>query len=138
MRSKLNLPTAEWPIVPILDEFDVDRIKEGQTSNSTENGLKGGTNGAGACSKDELYLLDVQEKNASIYNFSLYKYAVVMLGADKDLSDVFHHEELGILQIREYMKQIGIALMHLHDRGEVEIIFSTILFFALCLTMKNE
>ena len=74
MRSKLNLPTAEWPIVPILDEFDVDRIKEGQTSNSTENGLKGGINGAGACSKDELYLLDVQEKNASIYNFSLYKY----------------------------------------------------------------
>ena len=109
MRSKLELPVVDWPIVPILDDYNVDRIEEVKqkkySNDVIENILQGHLSGHMVNSKDELYLLDIQEKNTSIHNFSLYKYAVVMPGADKNFCDIFYHEDIGILQIREYMKQ---------------------------------
>ena len=123
VRKPLDLSGSKWSVVPIFDDFNVDRIRESRKrdihtisyrDDMAEDAIAGAPE-----SKDELYALDIQEKNASVHNFALYKYAVVMPAGDRDLGEICQHEELGILQIREYMIQIGAALQCLHDQSTI-------------------
>ena len=123
VRSALDVSATSWPVVPILDDYNVDRIEESRrididnfshTDKMAEDAISGAPG-----NKDELYALDIQEKNTTVHNFAHYKYAVVMPAGDRDLGEISQHEELGILQIREYMLQVGTALQHLHGKGKV-------------------
>ena len=123
VRKPLELSGTKWSIVPVFDDFNVDRIRESRKRDihtisyrdeMAEDAIAGAPE-----SKDELYALDIQEKNASVHNFALYKYAVVMPAGDRDLGEISQHEELGILQIREYMIQIGTALQSLHEESTI-------------------
>lgn len=118
VRACLDLNSTRWPVVPILDHYNVDRIEASRRKDidiislrddMAEDAISGAPE-----NRDELYALDIQEKNASVHNFALYKYAVVMAAGDRDLGEICQHEELGILQIREYMLQVGTALQSLH------------------------
>lgn len=122
VRETLDLSGTSWPVVPILDDYNVDRIEKSRRRDidiislrdeMAEDAISGAPE-----NKDELYALDIQEKNTSVHNFAHYKYAVVMPAGDRDLGEISQHEELGILQIREYMLQVGTALQHLHDQSE--------------------
>uniref|UniRef100_A0A7S4IR18 Protein kinase domain-containing protein n=1 Tax=Odontella aurita TaxID=265563 RepID=A0A7S4IR18_9STRA len=42
-----------------------------------------------------------------------------MPGGDRDLAEICTHEELGILQIREYMLQVAVALKRLHEHAVI-------------------
>ena len=110
---------SDWSLVPVIEDYDVDRIKERMDRTLSDaintNGLTSAGRHEYPDDKDELYSLDIQEKNASIHNFSLYKYALVMPGGDRDLAEICMHEELGILGIRHYMLQVAVALQRLHE-----------------------
>lgn len=118
VRESLDLSNIKWPVVPVLDHYSVDRIEASRRKDidimslrddMAEDAISGAPE-----NRDELYALDILEKNASVHNFALYKYAIVMPAGDRDLGEICQHEELGILQIREYMLQIGTALQSLH------------------------
>eukprot|EP00548_Thalassiothrix_antarctica_P011370 CAMPEP_0194158066 /NCGR_PEP_ID=MMETSP0152-20130528/74556_1 /TAXON_ID=1049557 /ORGANISM="Thalassiothrix antarctica, Strain L6-D1" /LENGTH=2143 /DNA_ID=CAMNT_0038866995 /DNA_START=775 /DNA_END=7206 /DNA_ORIENTATION=- len=118
VRDVMNLSSTSWRVVPILDDYNVDRIEASRRRDidiislrdeMAEDSISGAPE-----NRDELYALDIQEKNASVHNFALYKYAVVLPAGDRDLGEICQHEELGILQIREYMLQVGLALRSLH------------------------
>ena len=111
-RIRLNSSATNWSIVPIIESYNIDRIHEtSQQENQDANLLK---KNELMDNKDALYYMDIQEKNISVHNFCLYKYALVMPRGDKDLHEIFCHEDLGILQIREYTKKICVALEELH------------------------
>ena len=123
VRKSLALSGVRWPVVPILDHYNVDRVHESRKKSihtipyrdeMAENAISGAPE-----STDELYAVDIQEKNASVHNFALYRYAVVMPAGDRDLGEICQHEELGILQIREYMHQVGTGLLRLHEQSTI-------------------
>ena len=118
VRESLDLSGTTWPVVPILDDYSVDRIEASRKmdidimslrDDMAEDAISGAPENS-----DELYALDILEKNASVHNFALYKYAVVLPAGDRDVGEICQHEEFGVLQIREYMLQIATALQHLH------------------------
>ena len=118
VRESLDLSGTTWPVVPILDDYSVDRIEASRKKDidimslrddMAEDAISGAPE-----NRDELYALDILEKNASVHNFASYKYAVVLPAGDRDLGEICQHEELGVLQIREYMLQIASALQRLH------------------------
>ena len=118
VRESLDLCGTTWPVVPVLDDYSVDRIEASRRKDidimslrddMAEDAISGAPE-----NRDELYALDILEKNASVHNFALYKYAVVMPAGDRDVGEICQHEELGILQIREYMLHIGTAIQSLH------------------------
>ena len=76
-------------------------------------------------SKDELFALHSIERNASISSFSLFRYAIVLPGGDRDLDAISQHEQLKIGQIRQYTLQVALALEHLHENSECKIHFFT-------------
>jgi len=121
VRHDLKLSGPKWPVVPIFEDYNVDRIEKSRkrdidTISMRDDVAEDAISGAPE-NKDELYALDIQEKNASAHNFALYKYAVVLPAGDRDLGEICQHEELGILQVRDYMIQVGTALKTLHDRS---------------------
>lgn len=123
VRKSLDLSGTKWPVVPILEDYSVDRIRLSRkrdidTISFRDEVAEDAIAGAPE-STDELYALDIQEKNASVHNFALYRYAVVMPAGDRDLGEISQHEELGILQIREYLFQIGTALQSLHEQSTI-------------------
>lgn len=124
VRSMLDLSGTSWPVVPILDDYNVDRIEKSRKRDIDIFSLRDDTDGTTMAPEngDELYALDIQEKNASVHNFALYKYAVVMPAGDRDFAEICQHEELGILQIRDYMLQLGTALKCLHDQCKLSIL----------------
>jgi ankyrin repeat protein len=122
VRASLNLSDTTWPVVPILDDYSVDRIDASRKKDidimSSRDDVAEDNISSAPENRDELYALDILEKNASVHNFALYKYAVVMPAGDRDLGEICQHEELGILQVREYMLQVGNALHSLHQAGK--------------------
>ena len=111
-RIRLNSSATNWSIVPIIESYNIDRIHEtSQQENQDANLLEKNDL---LDNKDALYYMDIQEKNISVHNFCLYKYALVMPRGDKDLHEILCHEDLGIFQIREYTKKICVALEELH------------------------
>jgi serine/threonine protein kinase len=135
VRGALDLSGPTWPVVPILDHYNVDRIEASRRRDidimslrdeMAEDAISGAPE-----NRDELYALDIQEKNASVHNFALYKYAVVLPAGDRDLGEISQHEELGILQIREYMLQVGTALKCLHSEGMLLLLFLVLLSYLL-------
>eukprot|EP00547_Thalassionema_nitzschioides_P001793 CAMPEP_0194217596 /NCGR_PEP_ID=MMETSP0156-20130528/21718_1 /TAXON_ID=33649 /ORGANISM="Thalassionema nitzschioides, Strain L26-B" /LENGTH=2107 /DNA_ID=CAMNT_0038946687 /DNA_START=829 /DNA_END=7152 /DNA_ORIENTATION=+ len=123
VRERLGLSGKTWQVVPILENYNVDRIEASRRRDidiislrdeMAEDFISGAPE-----NRDELYALDIQEKNASVHNFALYKYAVVLPAGDRDLGEICEHEELGILQIREYMLQVGTALESLHASSTI-------------------
>ena len=157
-RSRLDLASgSKWFIAPILEDFDVDRIKKKCKRESTLSPprttpegeyndyavpIKGydtgsvSTNNRGMDSKDELFALHSIERNASIPFFSLFRYAIVLPGGDKDLDAISQHEQLKIGQIRQYTLQVALALEHLHENSECNAFFYRIYrapCFHICL-----
>ena len=146
-RSRLDLASgSNWFIAPILEDFDVDRIKKKRNRESTLRPprttpegeyndyavpIKGydtgsvSTDNRGMDSKDELFALHSIERNASISSFSLFRYAIVLPGGDRDLDAISQHEQLKIGQIRQYTLQVALALEHLHENSECKIHFFT-------------
>jgi len=123
VRESINFSGTTWSVVPILENYNVDRIEASRRRDidiislrdeMAEDFISGAPE-----NRDELYALDIQEKNASVHNFALYKYAVVLPAGDRDLGEICEHEELGILQIREYMLQVGTALESLHAAATI-------------------
>ena len=105
MREKIGIRGADWPVVPILEDYNVDRMEYS--------------------SKDALYAKDIQDKDESTYDMFRYKYALVLVGADRDLGEISVHESPDIIQTRDYMKQVGSALRVLHDHCKLtEICYS--------------
>lgn len=96
IRDILNMKGPDRPVVPILEDYDLDRMIYSP--------------------KDALYAKDIQEKNECSYDLFRYKYALVLTGADRDLAEIHLHESPEILQIRDYMSQVGNALQKLHEQ----------------------
>ena len=144
-RSRLDLASgSNWFIAPILEDFDDDRITKKRNRESTLRPprttpegeyndyavpIKGydtgsvSTDNRGMDSKDELFALHSIERNASISSFSLFRYAIVLPGGDRDLDAISQHEQLKIGQIRRYTLQVASALEHLHENSECKIHF---------------
>ena len=93
-RERIKFKGSDWPVVPILEDYNADRMEYS--------------------SKDALYAKDIKDKNESTHDMFRYKYALVLVGADRDLGEISVHESPNILQIREYMMQIGTAIQTLH------------------------
>jgi len=145
-RSRRGLASgSNWSIAPILEDFDIDRAKTKKKLTSTisppsQQALapeeqysvfaapikSHGTdsisiNDRGMDSKDELFALHMIERSASVSLFSLFRYAIVMPGGDRDLDAISQHEQLNIRQIRQYTLQVALALEHLHVNCKCKI-----------------
>lgn len=140
-RSSPDLASgSNWCVAPILEDFNVDRVKRKNKLTSTLSPrrqeasaapereysdyavpMKGvdtgrmSINDRGADCKDELFALHTIERNASVSSFSLFRYAIVLPGGDRDLDAIAQHEQLNIGQIRQYSLQVALALEHLHE-----------------------
>jgi hypothetical protein len=69
-------------VVPVLDHYSVDRIEASRRKDidimSLRDDMAEDAFSGAPENRDELYALDILEKNASVHNFALYKYAIVM------------------------------------------------------------
>jgi hypothetical protein len=117
-------------VVPVFDDYNVDRIPVQRRKDIDTLSLRDNIAETEVFieNRDELYAIDIQEKNASVYNFALYKYAIVMPAGDRDLSEISQHEELGISEVKEYMRQVGTSLKELHSRGKSRSYLKNLLF----------
>ena len=108
-REQIKYNGSGWPVVPILEEYNATRKKHSR--------------------KDAQYANDIRDQDESTYDMFRYKYALVLMGADRDLGEILTHESPGILEIREYMMQVGMALKILHNHCK----FAYEIFDIMCL-----
>lgn len=154
---------SDWCVAPILEDFNADRVKRKNKMTSTLSPsrreasapegnysdyavpMKGvGTgkmsiNDRGADSKDELFALHTIERNVSVSSFSLFRYAIVLPGGDRDLDAIAQHEQLNIGQIRQYTLQVALALEHLHEDCKCKmssLVYSSVISHA-CTQTSN-
>ena len=114
-RSRLNLSGENWSVPPVLVHYDVDRIHEKKKLSDTSMS----TQGSVLDEKDKLYFQHILEKNAELESFSLYKYAIVLPGGDSDLEGIARHEDLTIVQIRDFIQQVASSLQNLHEANVI-------------------
>jgi len=114
IRARLDFVEEDFAVFPIIDDYDIGRIDDSCEGRPTMSPYE--IHWKSHDSKDALFKIDVHEKKYSKYNFSFYKYAIVMPRGDKTLSEIMLHEERDVLKVREHLYQIGTALQQLHRK----------------------
>jgi hypothetical protein len=98
-RARLNLSKSDWYVFPVVEDYDIDRVEDDENESIDE--IWRSNSWALSDSKDSFFALDLQEMNGLGYDFSSFKYALVLPRGDRDLNDMAIHEELGIWEVRE-------------------------------------
>jgi len=95
-RKRLDLEVSDWPVVPILEDYDVDQGR----------------------SKDLLFARDLTEKKEAVpFDLGGYKYGIVLPKGERDLKGVWGEERPGILKVREFLSGVGNDIRRLHAQS---------------------
>jgi len=129
VRARLNSSKAKWCILPIIEDYDTDRVEQIDDNDISVDetndecytllpnfGMRSWTYGD---SKDSMYANDVIENNTSSYDLSSFKYGLVLPRGDRDLADVLLHEQLKNREIKDMLLNVGTALKDLHNERVV-------------------
>lgn len=132
VRARLSLSKENCCILPIIEDYDVDRVQHSSASLDTSadspdvhGSIVFGHKFWTFESKDSIYAMDVIENNVLGYDLSAYKYSLVLPSGDRNLEAMLSHENLDSVNTRDVLQSIGRALKELHDNGEFCLCIST-------------
>ena len=128
IRSKMRASQSDTCVCPLLNDYDIDRLRHSNEIEGNEDRFNLGLLKAHEGSwdlphnnKDALFADDIKDK-ASNHRLAAFKYAVVLRKGDRNLSEMMYHEKNGILEVREHLSRIGNSLHELHNRGNSQFL----------------
>ena len=125
-RVRINFSTGKWCALPIIEDYDIDRIEVRQDSSDRIIDVSDSVNIQEMSgfvqrkqdyddSRDSIYAMDIIESNVSGQHLSSFKYALVLPCGRKNLEEILFHESPDTVEIRNILKKVGNAVKELHD-----------------------